>query len=81
MFGIFTSAIKKCEFLNKHLTGDRLASVFKCFKLSYLKEGIISNFKKKKIFIPISGFLMKKKRVVKEGESILKKKGCYLGEY
>lgn len=66
MFGIFTSAIKKCEFLNKHLTGDRLASVFKCFKLSYLKEGIISNFKKKKIFIPISGFLMKKKNGAKK---------------
>lgn len=74
MFGIFTSAIKKCEFLNKHLTGDRLASVFKCFKLSYLKEGIISNFKKKKIFIPISGFLMKNKRDVKEGESNFKNK-------
>lgn len=59
MFGIFTSAIKKCEYLNKHLTGDRLNIVFKCFKLNYNKEGEVSNFKKKKIFIPISGFLIK----------------------
>ena len=59
MFGIFTTAIKRCEYLNKHLTGDRLNLVFKCFNLHYCKDGEVSHFKKKKIFIPVSGFLIK----------------------
>ena len=65
MFNVFNSALDKCEYLKTNLSGDRLKTVFKCFKLDYVQEGLVSSFKMKKIFIPISGIL-KRKQLAKE---------------
>ena len=65
MFNVFNSALDKCEYLKTNLSGDRLKTVFKCFKLDYIQEGLVSSFKMKKIFIPISGIL-KRKQLTKE---------------
>ena len=65
MFNVFNSALDKCEYLKTNLSGDRLKTVFNCFKLDYIQEGFVSSFKMKKIFIPISGIL-KRKQLTKE---------------
>lgn len=60
MFNIFNTALDKCEYLKTNLSGDRLKPVFQCFKLDYIQDGLVSSFKMKQIFIPISGILIKK---------------------
>lgn len=86
VFSVFNSALDKCEYLKTNLCGDRLKPVFQCFKLNYIKEGLVSSFKMKKIFIAISGILIRKQltkeEIYKEGKiSKRKSQKCVTKNY
>lgn len=63
MFGIFSNSIKKNDYLNKHLVGDRMKPAFKAFQIQfYTEEQVVIEIKR--CLFQFLGYFLKMLRIM-----------------